>query len=566
MRLNNAEFKVFRELQKLEQEGKLTPEKAELLAKLRAKKDSNALEWWSKYPELLKDSVNIAFNYLAGKPMLDVVKSGVAYYQPGVMRIPYLQTLGVANDKTSPFNVQMYQLWLHMHRKYRGIGAYQMSDLGIALFSIIDAFGNIAEAERIYACANTYVATNRNVPFTILQSMNVDIDKVVAQMADFRYGINLLNRKLKALCLPKGLSMLENRTTLNTGVFKDADNDRSAIFYFDTEYYCVYEAATYTTGGSVNYRKHKTNGAGKRDVDTILDELTEQIDALLLDDDIARICSDIIAVFENDVESSTEMPEDYSLSISKIDERLIQLHNLSFMYFSEQASGDKVVPFLNRFSASIWAEVSGLTTPSEHYMDIYQQDNVVHSDLMPHQNCTGIVSDSTSSPFAYYSSTDNIPVFTGTPVFDCNEEKPGAETVMCGSRFTYIAEPRTVVVGGNGYTNAKFIAYGSELCYRPTIWKMIANGTVVRIENIRQWGNATGRQIASDILSDLNKFDWHPLLYKYSGSDNPATPNTIDRIHGDLDNFVALPANTLTRLHEVAILSGFKIEAITTMK
>lgn len=552
MKLNNTDFKRFKELQALIKAGKATEADKAEFASLQAKRNergSNAIEWWKNYPTLLADVVNLPFNYIPGTPftMFDE-DADTKDLTLGVLAVANIRpAIGRSRDDNSAFNTQIRQLWLDMHRKYRGIGTYEKSDLGIMILSVNSVFATLAKFERIYGVINTYHVGNRVVPYALKEALKID-DTVEANLADFRYQLNLAITKLQQLCLPKGLSVLQSDVITLSNIFKDSANRRASLFLFDTDVFGVYDAASITDAGAVQYKffepymtGHTKAGDGAFTLSDMITIINEQMNALLGDDDIARMCSDLIAAYgPENVMQLALIPTDYKVEPVEDYERQLQFHNLTICPKVQGIYEADTIPLVT-------ANVLKDTT----YNVIYQRNNAVRCEL-GYGGAGYYQSGTRVLPFG----ASNSPIAkNGDTLLDTWVDQPGEVEVMCGTRYTAVAGTKSA--GGDGVFQ-ELIAYGTQVCTMVEIYYYDNStgsyqlhtflGSVIPVSKMSETATWAG-------LAKLQQVDWHPLFYV-------KVLNHIE-VLGDVDNFARITADNLARLHEVALLSGYKIPMVS---
>lgn len=560
MKLDSKEFKRFKELSAKAKSKKITKEEEVELAALTAKKNekgSNDIAWWNAYPELLKNVANIPFNHVAGEAYrLFDGNAETDVYTPGLAVVKYLPTIGKSKKSSDAFNAQMRQLWLDMHRKYRGIGSYQASDLGIIMYAVVNVFTVIAKFERIYGVINTYQIANRNVPYTLVNALGISQD-MMENLASFRYGLNLRIAKLQQLCLPKGIQAIDNELILNLFIYKDSDNPRASLFCFDPEYFYNYYATAMSTGGSLQANKFEdymngTTPGGKlafnvTDVFTVLDLM---MDNLFSDDDVAKVCSDLIAAYgPENVMTVGFVPEDLALQPVHDYERSLQFHNLTFFTEGVKTTFDK----------------SGLTANDETFIKtqsygicIYQKNDVIYNELTTWNRGSGNwYSSGNLVMFASNSDHDSADAnpIANRCLLDTWVDNPGDVEIVCGTRFTSICSKEKVVSsGGNNYYYYDVDTFGLEVVTSIILWKktgVSCNDTPI----VGQVITDNSSMQATDM--ELHQFDWSPILYhRVVGSSDVY-------ILSDIDNATVLTADQLAPIHDVAIYSAFKIPTVS---
>lgn len=553
MKLGTKEFKRFKELMSLIKSGKASEADKAEFAKLEAMKNdrgSNDLQWWKNYPELLKDVVNIAFNYIPGTSFPIVNSSnGDDSLRLGLLASATLRpAIGRSESDADAFNSQIRQLWLDMHRKYRGIGTYEKSDLGIMILAVNAVFETIAKFERVYGVINTYHVGNRAVPYALKEALHIS-DSLEQDLADFRYQLNLRISKVKQLCLPKGLSVLMSDIVSLSNIFKDSKDRRAFMFLFDTDLFGIFSAAAISTGGSVLYNKFSNyesavtpGGHAAFTLTNICAILDAQINALLNDDDIARMCSDLIAAYgPENVMQIGYLPDDYKIEPVEDYERLLQFNNLTICG-----------PVATIYESSVIDNTAANNFLTNGYpVIIYQHDNVIKGKLGVGES--GYVSNSGEEvPTIDHS---NRRAKNAEVIFNTWVEQPGETEIMCGTRYTTVCGQLTVVDAT--HWSQRLYAYGTKVC---TVVEVFWYNDSTKVYDYFKidgslWDVSFFRSSILNIMR-LTQMDWHPTLYVEDASNNV-------ELFGDVDNIAKITGDNLARLHEVALLSGYYIPMVS---
>lgn len=358
--LSETEFQRYKELKKkgsnmTEDEIKEFKELSSRKGKGKGKVHYNDFDWWNRYPELMETAVSLPFNYLPGTTLFEknAGRSNANYAPfsriPGAVTHYYINKYGCDDDATNGCNAAFRQLWLTMHRKYRGIGTYQAADLGIVQIATIEVISLLAEIERIYGVINRYGITNRNLPYTLLEAMGVSkalADDIRLNLADFRYGINEQILKAQSMCVFKDMPIVKDKISLASNIFLDRDSDDAQAVVFALADIGVLSSTTVPTGFSVEYvRQGSLHGSWLEGISSysgIITYLNYRIEAIVSDEDVQRIYSDMLAAFDaNDLLFVYTLPEDYKVIPVYTDEimhKQVNMYHVSGGY--DQAGSD----------------------------------------------------------------------------------------------------------------------------------------------------------------------------------------------------------------------------------
>lgn len=549
--------------------------------KIHQTRGRNDISFWNQYPELLKDASNVIFNEIAGTPFLPGNPSTTMYDNikfPTVgIRFRILPVVGKTKSANDAYNYQMRSLWLALHRAYRGVGTYEYPDLGITIFSIFGYFIELARAERIYGVCSSFKAQNRSYPNALLKALGVDPSTVAAaELADFRYQLNRIVSKSQLLCLPQGFKAFEAYISMFSNVFKDAEDVRAQWIVYDPAFRIRYNAAKYTTGGCAEYVKRTANGAnGTQLLSDIIADLENQMDALLSDTDIARMCSDILKAFgENGVVKLNYIPEDYVIEPLHEETRLEQMHNSVFI--GTPIGGD--------FSSAHVAEANFANiTSSEQTLDLYQENGIMLQSIHSHAEnfgATGALDGAvTAANFKAFGSVYNFgrttapgsSVYTGLAMLDTWKASPTPDDVVELTRLTVTKSVNEVTISGTQYYDVDVDSYSLYVICGYDVYNADPVGVTepYRVGGFasnlfESAGTASVGTIAVRmiILAMLCDIDWHPwICYNLTTSGTLVDSN----LFWDRDNYSSISKVSLSRLHDACVLSAFKLESMNVV-
>lgn len=581
MRLNNADFKRFKELSA--KKDLSDKEKTELSA-LKEKRDSkpdgkgstfsfkpgNDFSWWSKVPSLLKDAVNLPLNWIPGTQLFETAGTGPV----STLRIKVQNTYGSEDSATGPINLMARNIYLAMHRNYRGLNAYQSADVGMVIIATIELFCQIAAIERVYGVINKYSLLNRTLPYALLNAMGISsalADNIRDNLADFRYGLNRILVKAQNVCIPKDLSILMDKIALFGYIYKDHESDKAQSIVFTFDQIGRYDGAAADTGGGIVYTALRYGATYA----TMLKTLSDSVDSLVEDSDVLRIYSDFVAYIKpENLMTLILVPEDYTLVPVYSEEILHKLHNAystGYFYNIDQDNGtfteNGAVEVRELVPASITLK-AGLTAGVDRV--ITQNDNVIVTrNCLYASGSAGSVKTYTSGELDGYKAwefgvEEVIPSadYNGhKQIFDTYRREADPATMLEGCLFKYTPKSigRTrlvtscaweVIIGFEGAVVVNGVVKVQHELYQYLYWSGYDSGMTL----------ADVKSIMSDYLNSTNfmsQIDWAPILYKLNDDDVASLFIDINApIHGDIDNCRMVGFEDLYRMHEVAVFSG----------
>jgi len=504
----------------------------------------NDFSFWNEYPELMKIATRFPWMHIQGT----YLKGNNVYAQlPNVAVQHYHPIPGVQGNATSPLNLAFRQMYLDMHRKYRGVGTYQASDIAITMLCIESALQKIVEAERVYGILNSYPIKTRIQPDGLLLAMGYTstfINSVKANMADFRYGINRLISLARRLPLPAGMKFFANHTSLNAFVYKDSQDDRAALLVFVSDSFFEYKTTGQT--GCINSAGtaylQKFNRGSFSSFSGLLADIETTLDVLLYDSDIIKITSDFIACYgDGAMQVLTDLPEDYAINPAYDQAIISKWHNAEAPYYTNGDLG----------YVAISASTTQLTAATFCFA-VYQENDIIYS--LP---TTVLNTGGTPSWVAFTDASNRSALMmsaTPSPSWSIGNTPHVADTWMPEPDEATICEAMLWKINAHTETHsAKSCVLYDSICTE--LFSKCDVCTVVNASVAYTKSYGTFNYSSSNGLdAGISHFDWHPLILLWSA-------NQISDIKGDVDNVTVVDSATVDKIHDAALLSAFKVQS-----
>lgn len=519
---------------------------------IRGGRNGNDPNWYALTPQLLSDAGQLSFNNPLGSGLYGVTGTNTYTYCPGVMEIAYIPGIGRSADNLSAVNVAARRLYTYVRHANSGSANYDSPDLMLYMLAVSNAYAMYAHLVRAYGVANVYAQKNRYLPDTLLRAMHFDPNEVRSNLANFRYGINVLAAKLNQLAAPNDMPIFRRATWLNTNVFMDSTTIKSQIYLYSPVGYYVFNEKTSMAGGFLQWNTLPMYSLEVDDWDLSkgvlstnewLSVLNAQIQPLLESEDIGIMAGDILKAYGSDkLLSVAQVGESYVVTPTPADlEVLTQIQNTT-MVSTGRLTGDG-----NKF------EILGTGN-----LNITQDPNTGAILYQPRL--------AAPSRFIDYRKVLTIRLETPLPA-----------DIMVASRNTVAG----IVPDQDPDLPYELIGYGTEIVRHAIVWNMgnrrnqdtneIITGpwpTWVPgyLQNLQDSTTVTNQMMTSlkntiSVLSDLSKFDWHMPLYATSLD----TKSNAEALHGiacDWDNSTTVGKEELGKLHDAALLSMFNVPAL----
>lgn len=493
---------------------------------------ANDPSWYASNPSLLRDSASYSFNNPIGNAidMEGSVNSGY-FSVPGVCSIRLMPTVGISHDATSPVNIAARNIYSFVRHANSGHTNYESQDLMIYLIAMDQVYSMLAFCTRAYGVLGTYSQTNRYLPRACFNSMRLDFDDFIVNIADFRYFVNNLAVKVGSMCIPNTMSYLTRHMWMYSNIYKDSESSKAGLYLYNPWGFYLFEPTTATTGGKLTFKPFE--GTAESELMTFA-ELKAYVESLiqpiLTDEDMNIMSGDILKAFTpNGVFKVGPVEESYSVVPVHQYEVLNQMNNATLM---------------------------GLPTIGS--TSIYQGDGDKLGNLLfePQWNLEATKADTIWA----------LPV-----IFNSYHDSPTPEEVMVGSRLT-----NTCVSAQNagGLETRACSSCGSEIAVEAELfyfygtranWRLItpnATPNLVKYKFIGRDDVGSVPMSLADLnsLAQLENFDWHPQVFvvPYTGGTTINTSN-VQLPYADLDNYTILHDSDLRKMHETALLSQFSV-------
>jgi hypothetical protein len=518
----------------------------------------NDFAFWNEYPELMNIATRLPWMHIAGTP-LEATGVNVNFSNVAVQH--YFSIPGTSEFATDPLNLVFRQIYLDMHRKYRGVGTYQACDIGIAMICIESVLQLIIEAERVYGILKGYPIKSRIEPEGLLRAMGYSstfLTDVKANLANFRYGINRLIELAKRLPLPAGMSFFKNHVALNGFVYKDSEDPRASLLVFVCDNY--YHYTTVGDSDCINNAGSAQSVTFSRGTissyDTFLSLIETELTTLLTDSDILRITSDFISCYgENNMQVLMPLPEDYNVVPEYSKSILHKWHN-SERYNVGPASGN----FIG------YGAIGATTQTQGGEFAVYQYDSggnqmtdiIVSMPFICGSGASQWAVFNTAGPgrFALGNAVSDLAYKSQecdnrSHILDSWEAEPGEE-LICESMLW----KRSLVYYMHSSGGITYYFNRIKMCCTEILCELkvyaISNSTVV---NTLDYEDSWLFYSSANFSDGLCNFDWAPLMFdKVSPTDA-----TINQIVGDTDNVTTVEESTIAKVLDAANLSAFKV-------
>lgn len=491
---------------------------------------------WDLYASsdgIARDVASVPYNHISGTPFnwvkglqtADLTAMLPHSQLPGVCVISYVPTPGGASiDATSSINMAARQLYSFVRRNNSGAKNYESPDLMLYILAMEDIYINFYEAKRCYGLMSNYQFMNRYTPDAILRGIGIDPVDLRSNLASYRYQLNQLALKINSLAVPKYFKSFIRRVVVASQIYCDSTSPRSGYYIYSKNGYYTFKPTLYTTGGCLQYTE--TSASTLVTLQSKLNIITSQIEAVIADDDMNTMMGDLIKAFgESGLYQVTEIPENYSVLPVYDENILAQIEN-------------------SRSWSLLLSQVTSESGVTHAGLDVWQKDNVLYYHP--------IIDDGTAgTAIAYRAQLGKaiVPILNShkdSPDYKDNLEWTRQMSVFSGKTFGdhySLLDCGLEIITGYAYVAQKADNSGVHV---------IVSGSVLAHSDTTSKGDSTDTVLG--ILSAASQFDWHPFYYYSNESDDVWLGSLFC---GDLKVFTQVDASVVARIHQCANYSVY---------
>ena len=475
----------------------------------------NDWHFYAASEEIAKDIASLPFNYMGGTPfavggsIADVnndptktktVKSGAL---SSVMRINYVNAIGVTDNQTKGINMAATQLYTFIRHANSGARNYEAADVMMYILAMRDIYSQFFLTKKVLGYAGLFNYYNHNYPDALISSMDIDPVDLRNNLAQYRGSLNLIAKKINSFAVPKYFKIFDRAAFINSYLFGDSSSIRGQAYQFFKAGYYTWSSTTSQQGTELVY--HDTEVTKFSD---LLRILNEQLDALFLDEDALTMSGDILKAFgDSDLYQIMQTPDDYITPLTMDEDILAQIENSVSIF---NGSMNNVVKELN----------------------VTQNNQIIK--FVP----------------KFSISTDNVdgrvvPTMTSLAV-NSHKDNPQYNDVLEWTRLMTTFESKIDLSTG---LSVVVTSCGLEIVLNYQMYRYDANGQLI-FDNLGSYAiTGGGSDFNTDLtrMADVMQFDWHPILYLI----NVQTGELI--VGGDLKVATVISKDTLERINDAAV-------------
>lgn len=359
---------------------------------------------WSFYAineQIAKDIASLPYNQLPGREYaLQMYKTAntatvtVEDFNSGlnsIMVLSYLQTFGRAGTRADNVNIASQQLYTFVRHRNSGAKNYEAADIMMYVMACRDIYREFFEIKRALGLLPAFSMQNRAVPRLLVEAHGIDYDDLVSNYAQYRGQLNILMTKINSLAVPKYFKIFERTAFISSHIFMDSDSIRGQFYSYRAMGYYTWSPITSTTGTSLTYTKYPNDKGVENNPKTTLQSklnaLKSQVQALLTDEDAATISGDILRAFGSQfLYQLASTDEDYVAPIIVDENALAQFENARGLDITmetfDSASNNEINDLTLITQANSFISYSPKVTGTLAVNQAWGTDQIVMKDFM----------------------------------------------------------------------------------------------------------------------------------------------------------------------------------------
>lgn len=498
--------------------------------------------WYAQTPELLRDSASLPFSHAAGTTArvnyrnilgdtVDTFLEG-SFTSPGIMTLQLVPMPGYATDPTSPLNIASTSLYSFIRHANSGSANYDSPDLMLYCLAMGQVYSYINWLIRIYGSMFVYANMNRYLPKGLLIAQHVDFDDINQNLADFRYGINVLIHQAASMAVPATLTYFQRLAFLFSNIYAEGESIKSQLYMYTPVGFMQFQETAETTGGSLTYIPLPgIGGSSLLTCKQLLAYGQSLLSPILAAEDCGIMSGDILKAYGSaGVLKLSPIPEMYQIIPVTNLEVLEQFQNANFVS-NIQTANITQDPNLNCLVTTF--KVASPKHPNTTEYAINVPEDHILTTILTEPNA-GDVIERTRMMLSVRDCTvvgDNI-IWT---IDGCSE--------VATACHIYVMQPTGAPNPGYGFVDVPL----------PQTYIVDPNGNALS-------GTLNVAIIAAHCYAENFKF--HPVMYYYTAASSEANTLTLTGFALDLDNYTIVHKDTLDQMNLAALLSMFNVNSI----
>lgn len=509
--------------------------------------------WYGMDQALLRDSASIPFVFPMGAPVSTGIEDKSKVTIPGICAMELCPTTGYSDSPNSPINIAANSLYTFVRHANSGSRNYDSPNLMMYILASADVFSYINFLQRVYGVAMLYNQMNRYIPEGLLTAMHINAKSVKDNLANFRYGINVLINKASALAVPANIPLFRRKAFIYSNIYKEGISLKDQLYMFVPAGFYQYSdpgilgfvpfvpgtwLIDVTTPGT---RTEAFESADHTDF-TYQDLLAygeEMLNQLFGSEDMGIMNGDILKAYGTDgILKLQEVPENYSIDFVfdiAVLEQMKNAYGVNLAYANSATDKPKVY-----FRRDTFAKPSTRVDYSLPFRE--NTDSAIYGPYIESRPCVQAGK-----------------IYLGNKWITTQSEVITPDLVMENSRLI-------PAILGDAKLPTGFAAVQAmtEVLVGTHYYQMSVDGSELEVTSandaaFKYTKAADGVPSATDICR-ISAFRFHPFMYMLMQSTSPTVYDL--QLFTNIDNYTVCDNNVIARLNQTALMSLLNVPSV----
>lgn len=510
--------------------------------------------WYGMDQALLRDSASVPFVYPMGAPVDVNIKGFEKATVPGICTMELCPTIGFSADPKSAINVAAKSLYTYVRHANSGSRNYDAPDMMMYILAAADVFSYINYLQRVYGVAMLYNQMNRYIPEALLQAMHIQPDSIRNNLANFRYGINVLINKASSLAVPSDIALFRRKAFLYSNIYKEGISIKDQLYMFVPTGFYQYSDPGFlmlvplvpgtvivpSKPSATNY-EFRTAKYTDMTYEDLLEYGNSLLDTLFGSEDMGLMNGDILKAYGSDgILKLQELPENYSIDF---------VFDIAVL---EQMK--------NAYTTELWFTLG--STSVAH--DIYRRSTWAVADQRKSCDFPIKINNSSAIYGPYISSfpctkNDNI-VDPGNKWITTQSEVITPDLVMENSRLI------PGIMKTDRLVDGLYAVYCmTEVLVDVTFYQFNTDGITLESTDITKSYYEISEDADNKAVYDISRmgaFRFRPLAYLTRRVGTAPEEKVQLSLFTNIDNYTVCDNQTIMRLNETALLSLLNVPSV----
>lgn len=520
------------------------------------KTGSNDPSWYATDPSLLRDAASIPYSWAVGtaidlhNPLLKTTNQ--TFSVPGLCTLYTAPSVGASDSPSSPINIAANATYAFIRHANAGHANYDSPDLTLYIMAMSQVYSYIVFLQRVYGEATLYAQRNRYLPDALLEAQSVNGDNIRQNLANFRYGINVLINKAASFAVPANMTIFQRHAFLYANIYSEGVSAKDQLYQIAPHGFWKFTLDK-DGAGMLKYTPFKLEGGTLHTYSSLLNYGDSLLKPLIASEDMNIMSGDILKAYgDSNILKMTPLGTEYPIAPIYNQAVLEQIKNATIvgeMYQEWQYSSFDIKQSTNKgylvHQPKVFREMGSdyKYTISANAIQTLLEDKIITTqvaDVPPEvtmENTRFVISG-----YGFGKETIDIP---GTPPTTTDAK---SLYLYCGSEVVIAAKVSYYTFDTNGQ-NPKLQNVSFEYA-QPIVSDAIDADAAVR---------------SFRLLASLAHFKFRPqmhLVLGKAGSTPPAANFTTSQAYFDVDNYAVLSVDDIKKLHEAALMNELHVPSI----